>query len=252
SAFARPRLLGSAFSLVAAAALLVLVLYPLITILIQSVVPGLFTAPARLNFSLAPFSRAFGNHEVYAAMFNTLWLGIAVAVIGALTGAVLAVLLVRTSLPGKALFDGLVWVTLFTPSYLVALAWELLFSRGGFIDTTIVPLPDGVVTTIFSPVGLTILLVLRLFPFSYLAAGALLSTWMLVFTGTIFELPASELLQPPGQPPLAVQITNQYNNFKQGRGTAMTILALLIVVVAALLIGSAARRLRLRGGRRAH
>jgi ABC-type Fe3+ transport system permease subunit len=160
--------------LVAAAALLVLVLYPLITILIQSVVPGLFTAPARLNFSLAPFSRAFGNHEVYAAMFNTLWLGIAVAVIGALTGAVLAVLLVRTSLPGKALFDGLVWVTLFTPSYLVALAWELLFSRGGFIDTTIVPLPDGVVTTIFSPVGLTILLVLRLFPFSFLAVRAAL------------------------------------------------------------------------------
>jgi iron(III) transport system permease protein len=107
-------------------------------------------------------------------MFNTLWLGIAVAVIGALTGAVLAVLLVRTSLPGKALFDGLVWVTLFTPSYLVALAWELLFSRGGFIDTTIVPLPDGVVTTIFSPVGLTILLVLRLFPFSFLAVRAAL------------------------------------------------------------------------------
>ncbi|HVA91382.1 MAG TPA: hypothetical protein VNL71_16230, partial [Chloroflexota bacterium] len=71
-------------------------------------------------------------------------------------------------------------------------------------------------------------------------------------TGTIFELPASELLQPPGQPPLAVQIINQYNNFKQGPGTAMTILALLIVVVAALLIGFATRLWRLRGGSLAH
>ena len=567
------RLFGSGFSLLATAALLVLVLYPLVTILIQSVLPSLFTVPARLNFSLAPFSRAFGSHEVYSAMFNTLWLGIAVAVLGTLTGAVLAVLLIRTSLPGKVLFDALVWVTLFTPSYLVALAWELLFSRGGFIDSSIVPLPDGLINTIFSPVGLTVLLVLRLFPFSYLAtraalgglgseyeeagrmvgagafrcwlringpllapalfaggliifaeaisdygtaatiaqqagfnlvtyelyaainnepvdfamsaalslvlvgaiaaallvqarvlrarsyqvitgrtrrarpaalgrwrwpvacgvglfffvalglpliatvavsfmrnainglasgnlsltnyqqvmdvngdalpalerstwlalatatiaallggaiayvvertrmpgrsvlrlltlvtlaipgvvlaagyifawnqpwmnnlpggtpygtiglllaayvagalpfsarlasgslaqvgdhlleaarltgahtgrvftrivlplvAGALLSTWMLVFTGTIFELPASELLQPPGQPPLAVQIINQYNNFKQGPGTAMTMLALLIVVVAALLIGFATRLSRLRGGSLAH
>jgi iron(III) transport system permease protein len=73
---------------------------------------------------------------------------------------------------------------------------------------------------------------------------------MLIFTGTIFELPASELLQPPGQPPLAVQITGQYNNFKQGPGTAMTILALVIVIVLALLVLGAMRLLRLRGGGR--
>ena len=67
-----------------------------------------------------------------------------------------------------------------------------------------------------------------------LVATALLSTWMLVFTGTIFELPASELLQPPGQPPLAVEIVNHYNNYKAGPGTAMTILALLVVAALAL------------------
>ena len=73
---------------------------------------------------------------------------------------------------------------------------------------------------------------------------------MLVFTGTIFELPASELLQPPGQPPLAVEIVNQYNNFKQGPGTAMTIVALAIVVVVALVISGVARVLRAGRGRR--
>jgi hypothetical protein len=41
---------------------------------------------------------------------------------------------------------------------------------------------------------------------------------------------------------------NQYNNFKQGPGTAMTILALLIVAFAALGIAGATRLLRLRGG----
>ncbi|HWE61853.1 MAG TPA: ABC transporter permease subunit, partial [Chloroflexota bacterium] len=167
-------LAGGGFTVVAMLALLILILYPLLAILIQSVVPGLFSVPARFDVTLAPFSRAFSNPEIYHAMLNTAWLGVAVAASGTLTGALLAVLFQRTDLPGKRLFEGLVWVTLFTPSYLVALAWELLFSRGGFIDTTIAPLPDGFINTTFSPVGLTVLLALRMFPFSYLAVVAAL------------------------------------------------------------------------------
>jgi len=169
----RRRALSLAFSAIAALALLVLVVYPLVAILVQSVLPDLFGVPARLTVSLAAFGRAFGSREVYSAILNTTWLGLAVAVLGTALGAAFAILMLRTDLPAKRVFDGLVWITLFTPSYLVALAWELLFSRGGFIDG-IVPLPDGVVNTIFSPVGLTLLLSLRLFPFAYLAVGAAL------------------------------------------------------------------------------
>ena len=79
---------------------------------------------------------------------------------------------------------------------------------------------------------------------------AVLSTWMLVFTGTIFELPASALLQPPGQPPLAVGILAQYAAYNDGAGTAMTILALLIVTAMALLIVLGMRLLRLGAPRR--
>ncbi len=168
------RIAGWAFSAVAALSLLILVVYPLAAILIQSVVPDLFGAPSRLTPSLAAFGRAFASREIFGAMLNTTWLGALVAVLGTVLGAGLAVLLRRTDLPGRRVFDALVWVTLFTPSYLVALAWELLFTRGGFIDVTIAPLPDGVITTIFSPAGLATLLALRLFPFSYLAVGAAL------------------------------------------------------------------------------
>lgn len=168
------RLAGWAFSAVAALSLLVLVVYPLAAILIQSVVPDLFGVPSRLTPSLGAFGRAFASREVFSAMLNTAWLGVLVALLGTALGAALAVLLLRTDLPGRRIFDALVWVTLFTPSYLVALAWELLFSRGGFLDVTIAPLPDGVVATIFSPTGLTALLALRLFPFAYLAVGAAL------------------------------------------------------------------------------
>jgi hypothetical protein len=41
---------------------------------------------------------------------------------------------------------------------------------------------------------------------------------------------------------------NQYSNFKQGPGTAMTILALLIVALATLGVAGAMRLLRLQGG----
>ena len=98
-------------------------------------------------------------------MRNTLWLGVAVAVAATLIGSMLAVLFQRTDLPGRRFFDTLVWINLFTPSYLVALAWELLFARGGFIDNVIVPLPDGVINTIFSPVGLTAILFAAPVPF---------------------------------------------------------------------------------------
>ena len=171
----RSRLFGSAFSLLTAASLLVLVLYPLLAILIQSFLPDLFSVPARFDLSLSPLSRAFGDHETYTAMLNTLWLGGFVAIGGTLVGSVLAVFLTRTELPGRKLFDGLVWI----PFSRQAIWWrwpgQLLFSRGGLIDSSVVPLPDAFVNTVFSPVGLTVLLILRLFPFSYLAVRAALS-----------------------------------------------------------------------------
>ena len=171
---AADRLPALAFSGLVVLALLVLVLYPLLCILVQSVAPRLFDQPASLALSLAPFGRAFSSREIYGAMLNTLWLGALVAVLGTVLGAALAVLLARTDLAGRRLFKALVWINLFTPSYLVALAWEDAFSRGGFIDSTIAPLPDGVINTIFSPVGLTVLRRLRLFPFAYLAVAAAL------------------------------------------------------------------------------
>ena len=168
------RLSGGAFSAFATLALLVLILYPLLAILIQSVLPDLFSVPARLDVSFASFSSAFSDPLIYHAILNTAWLGVVVAVSGTTIGALLAVLLQRTDVPGRRIFESLVWITLFTPSYLVALAWELLFSRGGFIDANLVPLPDGVISIIFSPVGLAVLLTLRMFPFAYLAVVAAL------------------------------------------------------------------------------
>ncbi len=62
------------------------------------------------------------------------------------------------------------------------------------------------------------------------------SIWLLVFTGAMLELAASELLYPPGQPTLPVQIVGYFNNFRLGPGMALSMLDVGIVTLALILI----------------
>ncbi len=63
-----------------------------------------------------------------------------------------------------------------------------------------------------------------------LIARPLISAWLLTFGGTLLELPVSELLYPPGQPPVAVGITKALSNYDFGGGTAMEVLAILLAL----------------------
>jgi iron(III) transport system permease protein len=64
----------------------------------------------------------------------------------------------------------------------------------------------------------------------------LISVWLLVFTGTMFELAASELLYPPGQPTLPVQIVGYFNNFRHGPGMALAMLDVALVALFLILL----------------
>ncbi len=68
-----------------------------------------------------------------------------------------------------------------------------------------------------------------------LLARPLIAAWVLTFAVTLLELPVSELLYPPGHPPVAVGITKALANYDYGGGTAMEVLAVLFAlgVVAA-------------------
>ena len=66
-------------------------------------------------------------------------------------------------------------------------------------------------------------------------ARPLLAAWLLVFGATLLELPMSQLLYPPGQPPVSVAITHALANYDFAGGTAMEVVAVLgaLVIVAA-------------------
>jgi len=63
-----------------------------------------------------------------------------------------------------------------------------------------------------------------------LLARPLLAAWILTFAGTLLELPVSQLLYPPGEPPVAVGITKALANYDFGGGTAMEVLAILFAL----------------------
>lgn len=60
-----------------------------------------------------------------------------------------------------------------------------------------------------------------------LVRPVILSTFLLMFTGVFFELPASQLLYPPGQPTLAVAILHQFHSFQNGLGAALSVVAVM-------------------------
>lgn len=60
-----------------------------------------------------------------------------------------------------------------------------------------------------------------------LLARPLVAAWALTFSATLLELPVSQLLYPPGQPPVAVGITKALAAYDFGGGTAMEVIAIL-------------------------
>ncbi|UOF90951.1 ABC transporter permease subunit [Fodinisporobacter ferrooxydans] len=62
-----------------------------------------------------------------------------------------------------------------------------------------------------------------------LVSATTVSTFFLAFTGTMFELPASSLLYPAGEPPFSVVIASKFNAFEWEQGAALTMLGLVFV-----------------------
>lgn len=74
-----------------------------------------------------------------------------------------------------------------------------------------------------------------------LVLSTVMTTFFMTLTSTMFELPASSLLYPPGAPPFPVTIEMQFNNFQWATGSALTIVGM-AVVLALYLIGQTSIR----------
>jgi len=108
------------------------------------------------------------------AIVNSLWVSIAAAVIGLLAGFPVAWLAARTTMPGRRLVSGGMWLALLLPSWLPATGWERLVQPDGVMYRIGLDWP-WVTSLIMGPFGVVLLLGLRCVPFSYLVISAALN-----------------------------------------------------------------------------
>lgn len=203
------------------------------------------------------------------ALIRTLWLSFGTATITTLVGLPIAFIIRRTRLPGRRLLSMFTLVTIAVPGIILAcgyiFAWNASYLQylgiGGadgiqFYGTVwlllaayiggSLPYATRLNIGALDQVGQHLLdtasvqganifqLLARIV--APLLRSSLVSVWLLVFTGTMFELAASELLYPPGQPTLPVRIIGLFGTFRLGPGMALAMLNVGLVALALVLL----------------
>lgn len=151
--------------------LTLLILYPLASVIIQAVFPGIFFGDLKIG-QLGLLLDIFRLPLWRQSLVNSLILGLGTMILATMIGCILAAARTIWSFRTAQLLDLAVWVLLITPSFIIAQGWLLFASAHGiaanmFGWTWLSPL-------IFQPAGLIMIMSLCKFPFAYLTIrGAL-------------------------------------------------------------------------------
>lgn len=146
--------------------LLVFIFLPLLAVLVNAFIPGLFFGTARFGgfeLMLDIFRRPLWKQS----LINSLVLATGTACLGTLIGGILAGLRARFDFAAARLLDAAAWVLLIAPSFMIAQGWVLFASADGLVHQWLGW--NGVTSFIFSPAGLVTVMSLSKFPLAYLA-----------------------------------------------------------------------------------
>lgn len=165
---ARLRLGTSVFWLLLA----LFILLPSACFLLLAVSPRLFSQGPQW-FTQSYLHQTFTGATA-VAVINSIWVSAAAAGLGLAIGFPIAWLAARTSLPGRGLVPGAMWLVLLLPSWLPALGWQRIVQADGIMYRFGLHLPF-VTHLIMGPFGVVLLLGLRSVPFTYLAITAALA-----------------------------------------------------------------------------
>jgi iron(III) transport system permease protein len=222
------------------------------------------------NWTWANYAAVLARRsDDFAALVRTVWLAFGAATLTTLLGLPIAFVIRRTELPGRRVLSLLTLVTIAVPGIVLAcgniFAWNAPYLKaigiGGphgvaFYGTIwllfcayiggSLPYATRLSIGALEQIGANMLEAARVQGSNVLQLMAgivgpllrsnLANVWLLVFTGTMFELAASELLYPPGQPTMPVRITGLFNDFKLGPGMALSMLMVGVVGLALLII----------------
>jgi iron(III) transport system permease protein len=149
--------------------LILFILVPCASSLILAVSPRLFDQGSQW-FTLTYLRQAFSGTTAIA-ITNSLWVSAAAAGLGLAIGFPVAWLVNRTTLPGRRLVAGSIWLVLLLPSWLPAIGWERIVQPDGVMQRLGIFSP-WFYHLIMGPFGVVLLLGLRSVPFTFLAVTA--------------------------------------------------------------------------------
>ena len=149
--------------------LAVLVVYPSVVLVLQSVLAG-------GHVSLAHYARVARDGGTYAALFNSLAVAVPATAGGTLLGVGLAWLTARTDLPGRAVWETALLLPYMIPPFIGAIAWVYLLSPVGYLNQAWMALTgsEHPLAVIYGPAGIVGVMILYGYPIAYLAAAGVL------------------------------------------------------------------------------
>ncbi|MGC8702413.1 MAG: ABC transporter permease [Thiomonas sp.] len=139
--------------------------YPLLGFLLSAVMPHLLQGAVRPT--LAPLRAALQGYELHA-LFNSLWVALAVGLLALPFGLWLAWLRERTDLRGRGWIEAGVWLLLIFPDFFLASGWMLLAAPIGPLAPW--PVALHAAQRLLGPVGIVLTLALKVVPYVFLVA----------------------------------------------------------------------------------
>ncbi|CAM4468450.1 MAG: iron ABC transporter permease [Paenibacillus macerans] len=146
--------------------LFVLVLYPLLAVFIQVLLPGVFFGNwerGELSLLLEIFRRPLWQKSLE----NSVVLAGGTTVLATLLGGGLAMVRSSRQFPTARLLDAAVWILLIMPSFILAQGW-VMFSAGGGLAAKLLGW-TWITPAVFQPAGLIAVMTLSKFPLAYLS-----------------------------------------------------------------------------------
>ncbi|WP_433743665.1 ABC transporter permease [Paenibacillus amylolyticus] len=160
---------GTRWGVSIALLLFIVIFLPLLAVLLNAVLPGLFFGEMRFQgFGL--LGEMFRRPLWRQSFTNSLWLGLGTALLGTIFGACLAMVRARWNFATGRVLDAGVWLLLITPSFMLAQGWVLFAGADGIASRSLGM--SWMTSLLFQPTGLMMIMALSKFPLAYLTVLA--------------------------------------------------------------------------------
>ncbi len=148
--------------------LLLFIIFPLYKVVAVS-----FQVDGSFSFKNFTDVMTYSNGYYMKALFNSLWMGVATAVLGTFIAYIFAYSLTRAKIPGKKFFNLIATIPIISPPFIGALAVIMLFGRNGFVSSNLLGMTNA---NVYGPRGLLFAQVLTFFPVAYITLRGVLES----------------------------------------------------------------------------